>query len=241
MDSLGDRMKNNYENVSRIYLLKRIPVIIRIDGKSFHTFTKNFEKPFDHKLMDIFQESIINTIPEIQGFKLAYSQSDEVSFLLTDFDALETEAWFNYNKSKIESVTSSMFSTHFNLNKHDLPERYIKYSFHRAFFDARSFNIPKEEVTNYFLWRAKDWLRNSIQMYARSLFSHKELINKNSSDIHEMLHSIGKNWCNDLSDREKNGTFILKDKNGNINVLYNILPTYESINSIVENLIYMDK
>ncbi len=110
-----------------------------------------------------------------------------------------------------------------------------------AFFDSRAFNVPREEVTNYFLWRAKDWVRNSIQMYARSIFSHNDLLNKSCTDIHEMLYGKGKNWTTDLTNRQKNGTFIYRNKDGKIDVTSNILPTYESINSIVEGLVYIDK
>ncbi len=232
MNSLGSRMKFNYEDVSRIYLLKRTPVILRLDGKAFHTYTRNCKKPFDTHLMNVFGLAIKKIVEHMQGWKLAYHQSDEVSFLLTDFDSLETEPWFDYNKSKIESSTSSIFTAWFNFFANN-----CNLSNDLAFFDCRSFNIPKEEVTNYFVWRAKDWLRNSLQMYARSFFSHKQLHQKNSTDIHEMLHSIGKNWTIDLDDREKNGSFFQKNVNKDIEDLWGVQPTYESINNVVDKLI----
>lgn len=233
MKSLKDRMRNNYEKPGRIYLLKRVPVIIRIDGKSFHTYTKDFDKPFSKILMKMFKYACLDTIPYIQGFKLAYLQSDEVSLCLTDYDNITSEAWFDYNKSKLESISASVFSSFFNFNI-----KIYNDVFKLAFFDAKANNYTREEITNYFLWRAQDWKRNSLSMYTRSFFSHKELMNKNSNDMHEMLHSIGKNWSKDLSNREKNGLFIKKDNNnGELKLFDNILPTYENVNLLVEDFI----
>ena len=86
-DSLGTRMKG-YENVSRFYLTKRTPVIIRIDGKAFHTFTRGFERPFDKCLMQTMKETAIYLCKNIGGCKLAYTQSDEISLLLVDYDTV---------------------------------------------------------------------------------------------------------------------------------------------------------
>jgi tRNA(His) 5'-end guanylyltransferase len=220
MDTLGDRIKNNYENRGRFYLTRRTPVIIRLDGKAFHTFTKGCDKPFDKFLMDCMDNATKRLSENIQGFKFAYVQSDEVSILLTDDDNLETEAWYDYNKSKMESVSASMMTAYFNSYFNDAK---------LAFFDARSFNIPKEEVVNYFLWRAQDWNRNSLSMYCSAFYSHSELMNKRKEDKHEMLHKIGKNWTEDLSGREKNGLFINRE-----NVCsYSIMPKYEEIKNFL--------
>jgi len=101
-----------------------------------------------------------------------------------------------------------------------------------AVFDSRAFSVPREDVCNAFLWRARDWKRNSLQMFARKFFLHKELHNKNTDDIHEMLHSIGENWMN-LSNRIKNGCFIIRN-----DVYHDIKPTYENISRVVGGLIY---
>jgi tRNA(His) 5'-end guanylyltransferase len=225
---IGERFKNNYEHRQRFYLTRRIPVIIRIDGRAFHTFTKNFKRPFDQRLIDAFIYSAIKTAKQISGFKLAYCQSDEISFLITDYDELNTEAWFNYNKSKIESISASIFTGFFIDDLLDAGSYYICNII--PSFDSRSFNVPENEITNYFLWRALDWKRNSVSMYCQSLFSHKQLLNKGHADQHEMLHSIGKNWTTDLTDQQKNGTFI--DKRGKIHT--NILPIYNDIDTIVK-------
>lgn len=220
MKNLGDRMKNNYEQPARHYLIRRMPVIIRVDGRAFHTFTRGFHKPFDQRMIDAMVMAASCVFSEAQGCKLAYVQSDEASFVLTDYDELTTEAWFDYNKSKLESISASIMTAAFaramRLAAITTP----------AYFDARAFNIPEQEVVNYFLWRAKDWSRNSITMLAQAHFSHTELQGKSIPDMHEMFYSIGQNWIT-LSEKERNGTFlILTDEKTNIE------PRYEQIEAL---------
>jgi len=215
--SIGERMKRNYEDVSRFYLLRRTPVIIRVDGRAFHTLTRRHcEKPFDARFIDSMRTTALYLVGQIQGAKCAYVQSDEISILVSDFDTLDASAWFFYNVQKMASVSASMatlaFERAFNTN-HDT------YDIH---FDARAFNIPREEVVNYFIWRQKDWNRNSIQMLARSLVpeyiqehtpgikARDILHKKNRTDLHDFCMACGVNW-NDLDLHLKNGTFIVRD------------------------------
>lgn len=210
-DSLGNRMKD-YENVSRNFLTKKVPVIIRIDGRAFHTLTRNenFEKPFS----DYFHENMLiiceNLFKEIQNVKLIYTQSDEISILMIDDDKPETESWFGNNINKIVSISTSLATCIFN-------KRYVdetgKPKKHFIMFDSRAFNIPYEEIDNYFIWRQKDWFRNSVNMLGQHYFSHKELQKKNHSDVHEMLHGIGINWA-DLESWKKNGSTYYKTSYG---------------------------
>lgn len=227
MQDIGDRIKANYENRARYELTRRVPVIIRLDGKAFHSFTKRFEKPFDDRFIDCMVHAATVASKWMQGFKAAYVQSDEVSFLLTDYDSLQTDAWFGYNKSKIESVSSSMMTAAFNreigLDKD-------------AHFDARSFNIPREEVVNYFLWRAKDWERNSLAMLCQTYFSHNQLHGKSRKEQHDMLYSIGRNWTNDLTLAQKNGTWIFRS-----GITSDIQPDYSQISDRLSSLIYCDR
>lgn len=204
MNSLGDRMKQCYENRSRTYLTRKIPVIMRIDGKAFHTFTKKYKKPFDLNLIRIFHDTSKYLLTQIQGAKLVYHQSDEISLLITDYDSPETESWFNYNVQKMTSVAASLATYKFNSELSD------NNNSSPALFDCRVFNIPKEDVVNYFIWRQRDWERNSISMYARSFFSYKELHGKNISDIHKMLHKNDKNWAQ-LDNFLKYGCFFMKE------------------------------
>lgn len=227
MDSLGDRMKHNYEDVTRFYLIRRMPVIIRLDGKAFHTFLRNTKKPFDEHFIQCMYFAAADVADQIQGFKVLYTQSDEVSILITDYDDLNTQGWFDYNIQKIVSVSAALMTAKFN----------FYYASKNAVFDSRVFNIPREEVANYFLWRALDWQRNSIYMYAGAFFSHKQLMNKGQEDIHEMLHGIGKNWATDLGSSLKNGVWGVKDSG----ILCNIRPSYDEIAKVVNPLIYSNE
>lgn len=226
---LSDRMKK-YEDITRNYLIKRVPVIVRVDGRAFHTLLKGTDKPFDRVFVAAMIIAAEYLAKEMAGFKLAYVQSDEASFLLTDYDNLDTQGWFNYNISKMISIAASQMTASFNYHMqmhHPLFKRRI------GLFDARAFNMPREEVANYFLWRAWDWKRNSLVMYARSFYSHKELMNKNCSDIRNMLFNKGKIWSEALPPILKNGTWWMK----NDCCRHDILPTYADINEVVEPLI----
>lgn len=196
--NIGDRMKENYENRYRLFLTRRTPVIMRLDGRAFHTKTKDLERPFDGTFHRRMCSTAVALLEGLQGAKCAYIQSDEISVLLTDFDTLTTEAAFDYNIQKLVSISASIASVHLSR----MWEKAIE-------FDSRVFNIPKEEVANYFIWRQKDWERNSLYMYARSIFSHKELMNKGKADIHEMLHNEGLHW-GDLYPQWKRGSFFYK-------------------------------
>ena len=237
-DDLGNRMKE-YENISRYYLKKKTPVIIRIDGKAFHSFTKGFKRPFDDILITSMQETAKYLCENIMGCKLAYTQSDEISLLLVDYERNESEPWFGNNLQKMCSVSASMatmaFSKAFSkvfdewgranlpdwdeggINK-PVDENLLKLckvygnaEEKGAMFDARAFIIPKEEVCNYFIWRQQDASRNSIQMVAQSLFSHKELQNKNCNELQElMFQEKGVNW-NDFANVYKRGSCIIKE------------------------------
>ena len=198
-DSIGNRMKQNYEGRASYKLIRRTPVIIRLDGKAFHTLTKQCERPFDETFSVCMIETAKELLGQVQGAKCAYVQSDEISILLTDFDGLKTDAWFDYNIQKMVSVSAGIASAFFS-----------KYWGRFGIFDSRVFNVPKEEVCNYFIWRQLDWCRNSLQMLARAHFSHKELYKKNSIDMHEMLSKKGVNWAN-LEGKWKNGAFLTKN------------------------------
>lgn len=230
MDSLGDRMKSNYEDRQRFYLIRRMPVIIRLDGKCFHNFTKQMQKPFSSVLRDWFIDAVQELMSNIPGVKCAYLQSDEVSILVTDYDTLSTQGWFDYNIQKIVSVSASIFTMEFNKVAFS---SYVGDDIDKikpALFDCRAFNIPREETCNYFVWRQKDWIRNSMQMLARSKFSHKELLGKNHIAMNQMLYNVGIRW-DECKDWEKNGTFILNKK------VIEFCPIFTKNRDVIENLI----
>lgn len=227
MKAIGDRIKNNYENRARQELIRRMPVIVRVDGRAFHTFTRGMKKPFDRYLIEAMVAGAKTVAAEMQGFKAAYIQSDEASFFITDYDTLQTHGWFDYRKSKIETISASIMTAAFNR----------KISLERdAHFDARAFNIPREEVANYFLWRVLDWERNSLSMYCKSFFSHKQMQGCGKVEQHEMLHSIGLNWAKDLTDQERNGTWIFVGGSTRVD----ISASYDTINQLLEPLIQCD-
>lgn len=210
------RMKENYEMRSRTYLTRRTPVILRIDGKAFHTYTRGLDKPFDSDLIHDMAETTAYLCSKIQGAKCGYAQSDEISILLTDYDNLNTSAWFDYEVQKMCSIASSHAASKFNqLRAKRLIEEYSGFGMVEtlqlplADFDCRAFNLPKEEVANYFLARQKDAVKNSVSMLAQSLYSHNELHGKNSDQMQEMCFQMGHNW-NDLDYSKKRGTFIIK-------------------------------
>jgi tRNA(His) guanylyltransferase len=206
-DELGDRIKSQYEDRTRISLPRRTYTIIRCDGKAFHTLTKGFKKPFDKILMDMMDSAAMALCQEIQGAAFAYVQSDEISVLVTDFANIKTSAWFDGNLQKMVSIAAACATARFNreLAMNGLDADKI------AMFDARAFTIPDPiEVENYFIWRQNDASRNSIQMVARSLYSHKQLHNKGIKELHDMIHAKGENW-NNYTSGEKRGRVIMKD------------------------------
>lgn len=204
-DALGDRMKGQYEIRTRYLLPRRTYTIIRLDGKAFHTYTRGMTKPFDVYLIESMDQVTTYLCENIQGCKFGYTQSDEISLLLTDFEKETTEAWFDGNIQKMASVSASLATGKFNNIMHGMR---IVEADKLAFFDARVFTIPDPiEVENYFIWRQKDAVRNSISMFAQSLYSHKELHGKSQADLQDMIIEKGHNW-NDLQEGIKRGRTI---------------------------------
>lgn len=222
-DALGVRMKENYESRTRQFLPRRTYTLIRIDGKAFHTYTRGCAKPFDFDLMDDMAETAKALCENIQGAALAYTQSDEITILLTDFGTITTDAWFDGNVQKICSISASMAAAHFNhlrlvRSSRGVIEDYFvqdlkdgKRPGPLAYFDSRCWTIPDPiEVENVFVWRQQDAVRNSIQMVAQSLYSQNQLQGRNKDELQEMIFQKGINW-NDYPVRAKRGTCIIKE------------------------------
>ena len=214
-DALSIRQKSFYELRTRTLLPRRTYTIIRIDGKAFHTYTKSLNKPFDEDLIEAMDSTAIYLCKNIQGAKLAYVQSDEITIVMTDFDTLQTDAWFDGEVQKIVSVSASMATREFNRVRiiqqlaNGIDIKYILNG-KLAEFDSRAFTIPfKEEVLNNIIWRQRDCVRNSISSVAQSLFSHTLLTGKNQSDMQEMCFEKGVNW-NDFPEKQKRGRVIVK-------------------------------
>lgn len=236
-DALGDRMKENYENRSKTYLTRRTPCIIRLDGKAWHTFTRGFKRPFDKVLHESMNDTVKYLCANIQGCKLGYTQSDEITLVLTDFDTITTDAWFGYAVQKMCSIAASMATLAFNraLQAHtaeyvdavaamqdfDLEKEYLvalQRAIDRgAMFDARCFSVPESELVNAVLWRQQDATRNAIQMLGQTYFSHKQLDHKSTDQIQEMLFSQKGINFNDMPTEFKRGVCCVRreiERNG---------------------------
>ena len=241
-DSLGDRMKEFYENRSKTKLVRRMPVIIRLDGRSFHTFTRGFVKPFDKRMIETMQEATLELCKNIQGCVFGYTQSDEITLILVDYNDIDVSAWYDYEVQKICSVVASMATLYFNRifrgkvnefsQKHFLPMndpktygeelstsiRNIFNAYNKSLelgaqFDARCFNVPISDVCNMVLWRQKDAERNSINSLGQAWFKHQKKKKKSTNQVQDMLFKeYGINW-NNLSTVEKRGTAVIKNEN----------------------------
>lgn len=229
---LAKRMKD-YESISKTKLMKRCPVICRIDGKAHHSFTRGFKRPFDEVYMKSMQETAKYLCENLQGVILSYQQSDEITLVFIDYEKLNTSPYFDYEVQKLCSIIASMATMAFNkffaknveefqnnygypnvncVKYVDLIGIYLNAVNKGAMFDARVFNIPKEEVTNCIYWRQLDASRNSIQMVGQANFSHKELQNKSCNDVQDMLMTQkGINW-NDFPTYQKRGTCVIKEE-----------------------------
>lgn len=231
-DDLGTRMKTYYEQIPNTRLVRRMPVAIRIDGKAFHTFTRGFKKPFDEILIKAMQETTKYLCENIQGCVLGYTQSDEITLILIDYQTFDTSAWFDYKVQKMCSIAASMATMKFNKVFSGLVQDWV-YDYYEAWnhteeddkykdtlmkaidkgamFDARVFNIPKEEVTNLVYWRQLDATRNSIQMVGQACFSQKELHGQSCNAIQDMLMTQkGINW-NDYPTYMKRGSCVIEN------------------------------
>lgn len=214
-DDLGKRMKEQYEVRTRYLLPRRTYTIIRLDGKAFHTFTRGMGRPYDQLLIDLMDKTALALVTSIQGCKMAYTQSDEISLLLTDFETITTDAWFDGNIQKMASVSASIATANFNI-LYDLYKIQVEQKewadLKLAYFDARVFTIPDPiEVENYFIWRQKDAVRNSVAMTAQSLYSHKQLEGKSSAEQQDLIHAKGGNW-NDMPEGFKRGRTLARVK-----------------------------
>lgn len=230
-DSLGDRMKSYYEDRYRINIPRRTNILVRIDGKAFHSYTEGLKRPYDTGLSDDMDATTKFLCENIQGAKLGYVQSDEISILITDYDTLDTSPWFDNNLQKMCSISASLATAKFNQLRmqrefldidvdplehgptaYDMTISSNVLNKKLATFDSRVFIIPEaEEVVNYFIWRQQDATRNSISMAAQSMFSNKQLHGKSGSQMQEMMFTEkGINW-NDYPTRFKRGAAIIKE------------------------------
>ena len=258
--TLGERMKE-YEMVSRTRLIRRMPVIIRLDGCHFHTLTRGLDKPFDKDLMNIMQQTMLELCNKIQGCVLGYTQSDEITLVLVDYQRLESMAWYDNQVQKMCSVAASIATQafekaltndmecltveamHYSSIKEENKakecwnkQEKLEEKKYKANFDARVFNLPTHEVVNNLIWRQQDAIRNSVSSLAQSLFPHKELQNVNSKEMKEKIEAeMGIRW-EDLPIDCQRGTAAIKDKEGKW-ILDKSTPIFTENRKYIEDLI----
>lgn len=206
MSAFGDRMKL-YESLSDQRMMPLAPVCVRIDGRAFHTWTRGLNKPYDDRLRETMIDVSVDLVHETNA-RIAHTFSDEISlvFLQEDF---KSEIFFGGKLQKMCSVLASLTTGYF-------AQRYIKHfgkeQFRFPAFDCRVWNVPTiDEASNYLVWREQDAVSNSIQMAARSMYSHKQCHKKTSDELQEMLHQKGINW-NDYPAKHKRGQYVKRIK-----------------------------
>ena len=228
-DSLGDRQKA-YEAVNDRMLVPKMPFIIRVDGKAFHTYTRGFVKPFDNIMGITMIEVTKKLCEEIPGTVLGYTQSDEITIVCKYTDRIVSQAWFNGRVRKIETIAASKatkwFNKIFSEKVHDYIENFegteeykntLRLFYNKkigmAEFDARVFNIPEWDCINNVIWRQQDATRNSVEAVGHANFSTKELHKVNCDGIKEMLlKQKNINWETDFTPYQKYGAFCYKIK-----------------------------
>ncbi|CAB3784161.1 tRNA(His) guanylyltransferase Thg1 family protein [Pararobbsia alpina] len=205
-DALGDRVKEFEMMEAGRRLMPGLPVMVRLDGRSFHTFTRGMARPFHEPMSRAMIETARHLVGETHAC-FAYTQSDEISLGYWNVSP-ESEMMFDGRIQKLCSVLAGLATAKFNQEVgHRMPEK----AHLLPAFDARVFNMPSlDEMVNCILFRALDCAKNSITMAASAYYSHKDLHAKNSSDKHEMLHVKGVNWAN-YPAFFKDGTFLRRE------------------------------
>lgn len=201
MKTLGERMKENYEEPFDFRLPMRMPVVVRVDGKSFHTWTRSagldlFDESF-HAAMTRVAEGLVG---ELQGAEMVYQQSDEASVVLHNYKRFNSQAMFNNRVQKLASVAASVATAYFNGSRPGgVP----------ALFDARAFVLPVDELNNYLVWRQRDCRRNSINKLGQAHFSRGELRGRGAPEVLQMLSGAGHAWEDELPEKFRAGTLLV--------------------------------
>lgn len=202
-EKFGNRMKGYESSTCGIKMIPRLPIIARLDGRSFSKFTRGLKRPYDERLTNLMIETTRFLVKETNA-NCGYTQSDEISLVWFNPD-YDSQTLFDGKLFKLISTLSSLATGFFNKNLSNyIPEK----SDLLPTFDCRVFNVPNvEEAVNVFLWRELDATKNSITMAASEFYSHQFLMNKNSSQKQELLFQKGINW-NDYPSSFKRGTYL---------------------------------
>lgn len=199
--SLGDKMKR-FESVhTETSLIPNIPVYVRIDGRSFHTFTRGLNKPFDPDFAWTMKETTKHLHENTNAF-ISYVQSDEISLCYLEPSKMP----FETRLFKLESVLAGMASAAFCVHgsKTKLKDRIEKFIPH---FDCRVCQMPLEEIPNMLLFRERDCLKNAITLESLEHFSNKQIHKKNSDEKISMLKEIGIDFNRDVDEDFRYGSW----------------------------------
>lgn len=205
-DDLGNRMKI-YEAAFKAFLPERLPVIVRVDGKAFHTLTRHLDKPRDLHFEYAMTSAALAMCQHMQGAQCAYCQSDEISVLLYPWQNNESMAWYGNNLQKISSVAASIAAVTFSRALNAALDVMVD-----GFFDGRSFVLPECEVENYFIWRQNDAIRNAVQGLGQANFSHKQLQGASCHAIVTMLNEAGIKADDVLNEYQHGRLLVRKDE-----------------------------
>ena len=201
MDSLGDRVKY-FEKRSETYLDTKHPILARIDGRSFHMFTRKMKRPFDETLTDSMVATAIDLVSET-GAIFGYVQSDEITLAWSVQE--DQEMWFGGRLQKMVSSLSAFATSRFYKK---ILDRMPEFAYYLPTFDARAWNVVDQvDVLDALLWRQRDAMKNSISQVASVYFTHNQLLNKHGNDKIKMLREIGIDWYG-FDKKFTNGTFI---------------------------------
>ncbi len=192
-DTLGDRMKS-FESVSSTRLVPKMPVMMRLDGKAFHTLTRGFDKPLDMRFVRCMWATAKAVCDQVQGCRFAYTFSDEITLLLVDYDSRDQQGWFDYQVQKMCSVAASAATLAFAQAYQREWTDPLDGEWAYALFDARVWNLPAHEITNSLIWRQQDCIRSSISGLAQAHYSANALHGKDGRVMREMLRAKGVDW-----------------------------------------------
>lgn len=201
-DTLGDRVKS-FESAWELQLNRYQPMIARLDGRAFHSFTAGMNRPFD---IDFINSMVATTsyLVSKTNAKIGYTQSDEITLVWEIIDQNQ-QMWFGGRQLKVATNLASM-ATVFFFN--EVQKRLPTHAHKMPTFDARVWNVPgRSDVIDALQWRQQDATRNSISALAQHSFSHKQLQGKGSNEKLKMLEEVGVIW-DDVLPSFTHGTFI---------------------------------
>jgi tRNA(His) guanylyltransferase len=206
-DDIGDRCKRYELAEAGRRAMPGIPLLARLDGRAFHTFTRGLRRPYDERMSACMVETTRHLVDDLQAL-IGYTQSDEITLLWYVPSGGPAEYPFDGRFQKVASVAAGLASTVFY---REMLARIPEKSSATPCFDARVWQVPtKEDALEVFVWREDDASKNSLQMAVRALYTAKECHGKGGAALHDLLHAKGVNW-NDYPAFFKRGTYVRRE------------------------------